>query len=305
MARRHLLPHHPTTQAEPPVLTIIIKRHLAMLDSHLTPKTILLILHFLTPNFDRRHTNTTRPSRSRIINLSNADLRLLPLIHHRRRTYSRPCLKHQHHTHNLITARMALLPSHHHTLLLRQVTAFSSEIPKKTDMFFFNFGQFPSHIYSNGTTWPAPTQTSASPSSPSPAPARTATSWPTHGQQQNIAQTTATNYATVSSSSPSSSYHRSQSAERSSMSGAGAGAPYAPNPAATAQNGNATTATAAATATPSAAATMQSSRSWRGSPYVPSVGGGGGGNGGGAGGLPSYYSSRSPQPQPSPQHRAP
>jgi hypothetical protein len=137
MARRRLLPHHPTTQAERPVLTIITKRHLAMLDSHLTPKTILLILHFLTPNFDRRHINTTRPSRSRIINLSNADLRLLPLIHHRRLTYSRRFLKHQHHTHNLITARTALLPSYHHTLLLRQVTAFSSEIPRrKTDKFF-------------------------------------------------------------------------------------------------------------------------------------------------------------------------
>ena len=89
------------------------------------------------------------------------------------------------------------------------------------------------------------------------------------------------------------------------MSGAGA-APYT---AAAAQNGDA--AAAAATANPSVAANMQSSRSWRGNPYVPPVGGGSSGGGGasggvGAGGLAPYYPSQSPQSQPSPQqHRAP
>lgn len=169
--------------------------------------------------------------------------------------------------------------------------------------------QYPSHIYSNGTSWPTPV--SASPSSSSPAPGRSGASWSTNAQTS-----TTTNYPTISSTSPSSSsHHLTPSAERSSMSGAGA-APYAATSAAAdaAQNGNATTATA--TANLSVATTMQSSRSWRGNPYVPpavvggggSSGGGGGGNGGGvgAGGLvPPYYSSQSAQPQPSPQHRAP
>ena len=92
------------------------------------------------------------------------------------------------------------------------------------------------------------------------------------------------------------------------MSGAGA-ASYAATSttAAAAQNGNAAT----ATASPSVAATMQSSLSWRGNPYVPPVGGGGSGGSGagvGAGGLSPYYSSQtqSPQSQHSPQqHRAP
>jgi len=112
MARLHLLLlHHPTTRAELLVLTIITKpKHLTMLVNLLTAK-IIFILHFLTNNFDQRHTNTTRLSRSRIINLSNADSHL-PRIHHRRRTCSQRFLKHQHRTHNLITARTALLPSY-------------------------------------------------------------------------------------------------------------------------------------------------------------------------------------------------
>ncbi len=97
------------------------------------------------------------------------------------------------------------------------------------------------------------------------------------------------------------------------MSGAGA-APYATSLAAAAatvaQNGSAAT----VTAIPSVTATIQSSRSWRGNPYVLPVGGGGGGGAGagasgggsgGTGGLSSYSSSQSPQSQPSPQHRAP
>ncbi|KAF8501453.1 hypothetical protein F5888DRAFT_1232099 [Russula emetica] len=107
--------------------------------------------------------------------------------------------------------------------------------------------QYPSHIYSNGTSWPAPA--SASPSSSSPTPARSGANWSTHAQTT----TTTTNYPTISSSSPSSSNHHSPSVEHSSMSGAGA-APYAAT--SPAQNGN------TATANPSVAATMQSSRSW-------------------------------------------
>jgi hypothetical protein len=73
MARPHLLLllHHLTTRAELLVLTILTAK-------------IILILHFLTNNFDQRHTNTTRLSHSRIINLSNVDLYLLL----RRRTCS-------------------------------------------------------------------------------------------------------------------------------------------------------------------------------------------------------------------------
>jgi len=95
--RSPMAPHLqlPTTRAEPPVLTTT--NHLAMLDKSLTARTILT-----TPD---RHTNNTRPSRSRITNLSNADSR--PPIH--RRTCKR-CLKHQR-TPNLITARTFLRPS--------------------------------------------------------------------------------------------------------------------------------------------------------------------------------------------------
>ena len=90
---RHL---HPSTQAEPPVLTTT--KHLAMLDKPLTAKTILILI----PD---RHTNRTRQSRSRTINPNNADLRR-PF--HRRTC--RRCLKHPR-TRKPTTARMALLPN--------------------------------------------------------------------------------------------------------------------------------------------------------------------------------------------------
>src|SRR6267154_6478984 len=119
MARLHLLLlHHPTTRDELLVLTIITPKHLAMLVNLLMAK-IILILHLLTNNFDQRHTNTTRLSRSRIINLSNADS---VRIYHRRRT----CSQHQHRTHNLITARTALLPSYPSTRLPRQAAVSAS-----------------------------------------------------------------------------------------------------------------------------------------------------------------------------------
>jgi hypothetical protein len=121
MARLHLLLlDRPTMRDELLVLTTI--KHLAMLVNLLTAK-ITLILHFLTNNFDQRHTNTTQLSRSPIINLSNADS---PRIHHRRRTCSQRFLKHQHRTHNLITARTALLPSYRSTRLPRQVAVSAS-----------------------------------------------------------------------------------------------------------------------------------------------------------------------------------
>jgi len=117
MARLHLpLLHHPMTRAELLVLTIISKhKHLAMLVKLLTAK-IILILHFLTNNFDQRHTNTTRLSRFPIINLSIADLHLPP-IRYRHHTCSQRFLKHQHRTHNLITARTAHPPSYRSTRL--------------------------------------------------------------------------------------------------------------------------------------------------------------------------------------------
>ena len=127
MARLHLrlLLHHPTTRAELLVLTIITQL-LAMPVNFLTAK-VIPILHFLTNNFDQRHTNTTRPSRFRITNLSNADSRLPRRIHyHRRRTCSRRYLKRQHRTHNLITTRRALLRSYRSTQLPRQVAVSAS-----------------------------------------------------------------------------------------------------------------------------------------------------------------------------------
>jgi hypothetical protein len=145
MARLHLLLHHRTTRAELPVLTIITKpKHLAMLVNLLTAQ-IILILHFLTNNFDQHHTNTTQLSRSRIINLSNADSYLLP----RRRTCSQRFLKHQRPTHNLITARTALLPSYHSTRLPRQVAVSASSMlsnGQKLIRFYFIFGST-LHIY--------------------------------------------------------------------------------------------------------------------------------------------------------------
>lgn len=140
MARPHLLPHHPTTLAEHLVLTIITKpKHLAMLVNLLTAK-IILILHFLTNNFDQHHINTTRLSHSPTINLSIADSHLLPPIHYRRRTCSQRFLNHQHRTHNLITARTAHLPSYRSTRLLRQVTvsvSVCSQTTKKNRLICF------------------------------------------------------------------------------------------------------------------------------------------------------------------------
>ena len=124
MARLHLLlEDHPMTRAELPVLTITTKpKHLVMLVNLLTAR-IIFIRRFLISNFDQRHTNTTRLSRSRIINLSNADS---PHIHHRRHSYSQRFLKLQRRTHNLITALTALLPSYHSTRLPRQVAVLAS-----------------------------------------------------------------------------------------------------------------------------------------------------------------------------------
>ena len=112
-----LLLLHNTTRVEH-LVTII--KHRDMLVNLLTDK-IIFMLRFLTNNFgQRRHTNITRPSRSRIINPSNADSHH---IHRHRHTRSRRSLKHRHHTHNLITARTALLPSYLSTRLPRQVAA--------------------------------------------------------------------------------------------------------------------------------------------------------------------------------------
>jgi hypothetical protein len=73
----------PTTRVERPVLTIP-NHHLAMLDKLLTVKITLLLLTMLD-----RHTHNTRPSHSRIINRSTADL-APPLIHCRNTL--NPCL---------------------------------------------------------------------------------------------------------------------------------------------------------------------------------------------------------------------
>ena len=102
----------PTMPAERQVLTTTQRQ--AMLDKPplLTAKIILFLITL------GRHTNNTRPSRSRITNPSNADSRR----HIHRRHTCRRCLKHQQRTPNRTTARTALLPSWCRTRLLMRVT---------------------------------------------------------------------------------------------------------------------------------------------------------------------------------------
>ena len=95
---RHL---HRTMRAERQVLTTTNRQ--VMLDKP-PLLTVKIILFLITPD---RRTNNTRPSRSRIINPSNAALRRHIHRHHTRRR----CLKRRQRTPNLTTARTALLPS--------------------------------------------------------------------------------------------------------------------------------------------------------------------------------------------------